>query len=173
MNARTLQDNPNNLERRTAVIAKELSRYNIDIAALSETRLPDNSQLEEHGSGYWFFWSGRPAHEPRQSGVGFAIRNQYLKLLDKLPEGINDRLATMRMKVNNSHVSACAPTMAYSDQAKEEFYEQLDHVIQSIPHSDKLLLLGDFNARVGSDHNGTKYLVTMGSERKTQMAPFC
>ena len=59
------------------------------------------------------------------------------------------------MKVNNSHVtfiSAYAPTMAYSDQAKEEFYEQLDHVIQSVPHSDKSFILGDFNARVGSDH---------------------
>lgn len=42
--------------------------------------------------------------------------------------------------------------MAYSDQAKEEFYEQLDHAIQSVTHSDKLFLLGDFIARVGSDH---------------------
>ena len=100
-------------------------------------------------------WSGRPAHEPRQSGVGFPIRNQYMKLLDKLPEGINDRLATMRTKGNNRHASfinAYAPTMAYSDQAKEESYEQLDHAIQSVPHSNKLFLLGDFNARVGSDH---------------------
>ena len=59
----------------------------------------------------------------------------------------------MRMKGNNSHVtfiSAYAPTMAYSDQAKEEFYEQLNHAIQSVPHT--LFFLGDFNARVRSDH---------------------
>ena len=61
----------------------------------------------------------------------------------------------MRMKGNNSHVTfirAYAPTMAYSDQAKEEFYEQLDHAIQSVTHSEKLFLLGDFNACVGFDH---------------------
>ena len=61
----------------------------------------------------------------------------------------------MRMKVNNSHVtfiSTYVPTMAYSDQAKEEFYEQLDHAIQPVPHSDKLFLLDDFNACVGSHH---------------------
>ena len=61
----------------------------------------------------------------------------------------------MRMKGNNSHVTfirAYAPTMAYSDQTKEEFYEQLDHAMQSVTHSDKLFLLGDFNACVGSDH---------------------
>ncbi|XP_072049980.1 uncharacterized protein [Amphiura filiformis] len=154
-NVRTLQDNPNNLERRTAVVAKALKRYNIDIAALSETRLPDTSQLEEHGCGYTFFWSGKPASEARKSGVGFAIRNQHLKLLHKLPQGISDRLAIMRLKVNSGFVtfiSAYAPTMAYSDQAKEEFYEELDNIIQSVPRSDKLFLLGDFNARVGSDH---------------------
>ena len=67
----------------------------------------------------------------------------------------------MTMKGNNSHVtftSAYAPTMAYLDQAKEEFYEQLDHAIQSVTHSDKLFLLGDFNARAGSDHT-TSYKV--------------
>ena len=39
--------------------------------------------------------------------------------------------------------------MAYSDKAKEEFYEQLHHAIQSVPHTDNLFLLGDFNTRVG------------------------
>ena len=36
-------------ERRTALIGCELERYKIDIAALSETRLADESQLEEVG----------------------------------------------------------------------------------------------------------------------------
>ena len=34
--------------RRTALISNELSRYNIDIAALSETRLADESVTEPH-----------------------------------------------------------------------------------------------------------------------------
>jgi len=39
-------------ERRTALIARELSRYNVDVAALSETRLADQGQLTEIGGGY-------------------------------------------------------------------------------------------------------------------------
>jgi len=35
--------------------ASELSRYNIDIAALSETRLADEGSLNEMASGYTFF----------------------------------------------------------------------------------------------------------------------
>lgn len=36
----------------------ELSRYNIDIAALSETRLIDEGSLTEEGMGYTFYWKG-------------------------------------------------------------------------------------------------------------------
>ena len=43
------------MERRTALLAKELRNYDIDIAALSETRIPDESQREEIGAVYTFF----------------------------------------------------------------------------------------------------------------------
>ena len=54
-NVRTLQDTELGARRRTALIACELARYNIDIAALSETRLPDEGSLVETGTGYTFF----------------------------------------------------------------------------------------------------------------------
>jgi len=31
------------------------------------------------------------------------------------------------------------------------FYEQLDRVLSSVPYHQKLILMGDFNARVGRD----------------------
>ena len=55
-------------EHRTALIARELGRYQVDIAALSETRLSDKEQLTELGGGYTFFWSGRKRGERR--GIG-------------------------------------------------------------------------------------------------------
>ena len=59
-NVHTLQDTGLGARRRAALIACELARYNIDIAALSETRLPDEGSLVETGTGYTFFWSGLP-----------------------------------------------------------------------------------------------------------------
>ena len=44
-NVRTLQDTGLGARRRTALFACELARYSIDIAALSETRLPDEGSL--------------------------------------------------------------------------------------------------------------------------------
>ena len=57
-NVRTLQDTGLEARHRTALIACELARYNIDIAALSETRLPDDGSLVAMVTGYTLFWSG-------------------------------------------------------------------------------------------------------------------
>ena len=38
-----------------------------------------------------------------------------------------------------------------SDENKEEFYDQLTATLDQISRTDKLLLIGDFNGRIGSD----------------------
>ena len=42
--------------------------------------------------------------------------------------------------------------MTNPDEVKDKFYDDLDSVISAAPQTDKLILLGDFNARVGTDH---------------------
>ena len=49
-------------------------------------------------------------------------------------------------------VSAYASTMTNPDEVKDKFFDDLDSVISATPRTDKLILLGDFNARVGTDH---------------------
>ena len=58
-NVRTLIDNDNRIERKTAILASELLRYNVDIAAISETRFAGEDQLIEPTAGYTIFWSGK------------------------------------------------------------------------------------------------------------------
>ena len=41
--------------------------------------------------------------------------------------------------------------MTYPEETKEAFYAQLRELVANVPASDKLVLLGDFNARVGYD----------------------
>lgn len=153
-NIRTLQDNDNNPERRTAVISKVLKTYNLDFVALSETRIPGNGQLRE--KDYTFFWVGRPEEEHRTAGVGFAIRNSIVDKLEELPVGTNERLMSLRIPLsktkNATLISAYAPTMQSSDEVKEEFYEELRHLLKKVPATDSIFLLGDFNARVGNDY---------------------
>ena len=76
--------------------------------------------------------------------------------LTKLPEGINDRLMRLQLPLPNKKfatlVSAYAPTMTNPDDIKDKFYEELDDIIAGTPKAEKLIVLGDFNARVGTDH---------------------
>ena len=50
-------------------------------------------------------------------------------------------------------ISVYAPTMTNPDENKEAFYNQLASVLSGIPRTDKLLLIGDFNARIGRDND--------------------
>ncbi|VDL99393.1 unnamed protein product [Schistocephalus solidus] len=87
-NVHSILDNPrsNQLERRTAMVARELARYKVDIAALSET----------------------------------------------------DSLSRVSWRS--------------SDVAKEKLNEDLHALLANLPIYDKLIVLGDFNAVVGTDH---------------------
>nr|VZI44596.1 unnamed protein product [Spirometra erinaceieuropaei] len=157
-NVRSLLDNPrsNRPERRTALVARELARYKVDIAALSETRFSEQGQLEEVGAGYTFFWRGRPRAERRDAGVAFAIRTDIVGRLPCLPQGINDRLMSLRLPLWENKfatiISAYAPPMSSPDAARDKFYEDLHALLATVSKADKLIVLGDFNARVGTDH---------------------
>ena len=71
--------------RKTAIIDRELSMLNIDIAALQETRLPSSGSLKE--KDYTFFWQGLEPDEHRLYGVGFAVRNSLLSSVEPPSHG--------------------------------------------------------------------------------------
>ena len=156
-NVRTLMDPVAHVlpERRTALVARELGHWKLDIIALSETRFAGDGQLTEIGGGYTFFWKGKAQSEPRIHGVGFAIRTALMKHLHEQPIGISERLMTMRLSLSKNYfatvISAYAPTLDADPDDKENFYASLYKVLCSIPRTDKVVLLGDFNARVGTD----------------------
>jgi len=162
-NVRTLMDRAGSgrPERQTALVARELDNYGIDIAALSETRLAGYDSLVD--GGYTFFWSGKDDSEKRESGVGFAIRNHIAKLLEQDPTPVNDRIMSMRIplqgKVYATILSIYAPTMTNPEENKEAFYSQLRTLMSQIPKEDKLIITGDFNARVGSEQDKWKGVI--------------
>ena len=59
-------------------------------------------------------------------------------------------------------ISAYAPTLDAQEDVKEAFYADLDTILSEVPKEDKLILLGDFNARVG--RNQDLWRGTMGRD---------
>jgi len=49
-------------------------------------------------------------------------------------------------------INAYAPIVPTSDDARDKFYNKLDQIISRTPRKYKLIMMGNFNARVGCDH---------------------
>ena len=92
------------------LVAFELARYKINIAALSETRLAGKGELTEKSSGYSFFWSGRALDDKHKPGVGYAIKTSLVGELAS-PKGVNDHFMTMRFPLY--HGKSLLPLSAF------------------------------------------------------------
>ena len=80
-------------------------------------------------------------------------------------EPINERL--IRARFNSKYckltsIQCYAPTNDSEDDVKEDWYEQLQAEVDKVPQHDMLLVMGDMNAKVGSDNTDRER--AMGSQ---------
>ena len=186
-NVRTLLDTPCkrahtrvNPPRRTAICDLQFRRAKADIVALSETRLSGSgSRCESYCT---FYWSGRPQEHPRTEGVGFALSKRVINLLIGSPTAISSRVMSIRLKAtkhrNITVLSAYAPTFKSDASSKDAFFQDLQKAIDDTSKSDLVFLLGDFNARVGSDWKTWSRVIGSegvgeGNESGLKLLEFC
>nr|VZI35981.1 unnamed protein product [Spirometra erinaceieuropaei] len=143
-NVRSLLDNPrsNRPERRTALVARELARYKVDIAALSETRFSEQGQLEEGRATR----RGRHLRHPdRHHGTTALFAAGHQRSPDEPPP------ASLGRQIRHHHQRLRSDD-DQPDAVRDKFYEDLHALLATVSKADKLIVLGDFNARVGTDH---------------------
>ena len=83
------------------------------------------------------------------------IKTSIARKLKNLPVGHSDRTMSLKLPIQDNKFatvpSVCAPTLQAETGVKEAFYRDLHDLLQQVHSNDKLLILGDFNARVGRD----------------------
>lgn len=85
--------------------------------------------------------------------MGFAVRNTLLRMIEPPANG-TERLLTLRLSTADGLVNlVCvyAPTLNSPGEVKDQLYKSLDAAIGTIPFSEDIFLLGDFNATMGAD----------------------
>ena len=126
--------NSNRPERRSTIISKELQKYNINMAALSEIRFTENSNFIEE-TGYTFYWSRKTSTDRSVSSsemvfcqVCLRILNQYVTNLSQRFPLVDSRYCTL--------IPACALTMTNSPEKKSSFYNQINQILHTFQNVD-------------------------------------
>lgn len=132
-----------------------LENYDLAFLGMSEVRWNQTGHMKTT-DGHQFLWSGMPnEHDSHQYGVGILIHKQFLDMLIDY-KFVNERIMTMRLKgkcANINVVQCYAPTEEAKDDQKDKFYDTLNQTLKNVPRKDFKIVMGDFNAKVGSDNS--------------------
>ena len=93
------------------------------------TRLADSGTQKEENCSFYWKWKGQD--EARVHGVGFAVSNKLLSMIEERTGG-SDRLLTLKLHTADGHthlICAYAPTNCSDAETKNCFYEKLNETI--------------------------------------------
>lgn len=147
-NVRTLTD-----DTRIAQLEQQMNKYNIQIFGLSEVRRRNHGE-QTTSDGNTLIYSGKP--DKSESGVAIMMSKAVRKsLIEWSP--VSDRIITARVKTkarNMSIVQCYAPTEVDTIVEKDAFYDELSNALNKVQKGDIVVLMGDFNAQIGSNNTG-------------------
>lgn len=125
---------------------------------LSEIRRDYDNQTEQK-NGYILMHS---AAEKGNYGTGFIIKN---RLKNNIIEFVakSSRIVYLKLKIKKKNFTILqlhAPTTGYPIEVIEDFYNTLSEIIYEVcSDNEELIVMGDFNARIGTQIPGEEHLV--------------
>ena len=125
----------------------EVHRLRLDLCAISKVKNKGNETTKYNN--YILIYSGKERNERAKSGVGLLIHKKYEQHITNIAY-INDRLIHATLEIQKKQidiVSVYAPDISKPKVEREEFYNQLDVLLNTIPRENKLILAKDFNAK--------------------------
>jgi exonuclease III len=144
-----------------AQASKIMESYRLAFLGMSEVRWNQCGQIATT-KGHTFFWSGMPNEDDtHQYGVGILVNNKFRKaVLDY--KFVNERMMSIRFKGHQKNltiIQCYAPTEDAREEMKDAFYDNLNAIIASVDKNDLKILMGDFNAKVGSDNADLQHIM--------------
>ena len=130
------------------VVKQEMARVNVDILGISKLKWTGMGEFSS--VDHYFYYCGQESL--RKNGVAITVnkrvRNAVLGCNLK-----NDRMISVRFQGKPSNITviqAYAPTSNAEEAEVEQFYEDLQDLLELTLKKDVLFIIGDWNAKVGS-----------------------
>ena len=158
-------------------VIHEINRYNWDILGVAETHWPGEGEILT--DGIQVLYSGREDNT-RREGVALLLGKRAQRALLE-HKAINSRLISATFRGHHKNfklIQVYAPDSTHDDDEVEDFYSQLEDELQTTRNGEVVLIMGDFNSKIGNDPNG--YTDIMGkfglgeqNERGERLLEFC
>ena len=138
-------------------LADMMEQRNVDILCLQETKWK-GSKARNIGSGFKIFYNGANG---RKNGIGIVLREELAESVLEVKR-VSDRLTAMKLEVKGSIlniVSTYAPQVNNSMNEKNDFWEDLDGLIESISKEKRIVFGADLNGYVGKGNIGDEEIM--------------
>ena len=153
------------------VVKQEMARVNVDILGISE--LEWTGMGEFNSDDHYIYYCGQESL--RRNGVAIMVnkRAQNAVLGYNLK---NDRMISVHFQgkpFNIIVIQVYAPTSNVEEAGVERFYEDL---LELTPKKDVLFIIGDWNAKVGSQEipgKRGKFGLGVQNETRQRLTEFC
>ena len=155
------------------VVKQEMARVNVDIQGISEVKW---TGMGEFNSDDHYIYYGQESL--RRNGVAIMV-NKRVRSAVLGCNLKNDRMISVHFQgkpFNITVIQACAPTSNAEEAEVEWFYEDLQDLLELIPPKDVFLIIGDWNAKVGSQENPAvtgKFGLAVQNEAGQRLIEFC
>ena len=130
------------------VVKQEMARVNVDILGISELKW--TAMGEFNSDDHYIYYCGQKSL--RRNGIAFIVN----KRVQNAVLGCNlktDTVITVRFHgkpFNITVIQVYVPTSNAEEAKVEQFYEDLQDLLELTPKKDVLFIIGDWNAKVGS-----------------------
>ena len=140
-----------------------MKTYGIDILGISEVRWKKAGQIRLT-SGEKILYSGHMEDQVIHSeGVAIMLSKEAQKTLigwePVSPRIIASKFRTSNKKIALNIIQCYAPTNDAEEEVKEEYYQLLEETTRKCNRKDITIVMGDMNAKVGSDNTGLEEIM--------------
>ena len=149
------------------VVKQEMTRVNIDILGISELKWTGMGEFNSNDHYIYYF------------GQESLRRNGEAIIVNKSPkcstwvQSQNDRMNSVHFQgkpFNITVIQAYAPTSNAEETEVEWLYEDLQDLLELTPKKDVLFIIGDWNAKVGSQETpGVTGKFGLGVQNKSRV----